>query len=372
MTDRLRLGVLGAGMIVTNHDGLLPNMGLLAGRAEVVAIASRTLARAQQVAAGFAIPAVYESLELMLASGDVDAVVNLTPIPVHGETNLAILAAGRHVVTDKPLATSMAEADAIVALAAERGLTVVCAPPDLLWPSRRELRRLVVANAVGRPTFARVRSSHAGPAAYAWPADPTWFYQEGSGPLLDMGVYGIQQITGMLGPAKRVSALSGITDRTRRVRGGPFDGMEIAVTADDNVLLMLDFGHSTFAVVDATFNVHASLSPHIEIFGREGTLALLDGVGPDGFSSVHVFQAYDAQPQWRTADLTGYPGGGKRQEALGRALLVEELVDCLDEGRAPILSAEHARHTLEIMLAAQESARTGVVVELATTFDVHG
>ena len=102
--------------------------------------------------------------------------------------------------------------------------------------------------------------------------DPTWFYQKGSGPLFDMGVYGIHEITGLLGPAQRVTAFSGITDPTRTVNGGPFKGKQIEVTTDDNVLLMLDFGQATFAVIDGTFNVNAAKSPKIEIFGRAGTI----------------------------------------------------------------------------------------------------
>jgi predicted dehydrogenase len=71
----------------------------------------------------------------------------------------------------------------------------------------REARRLVRDGAVGNVAFARVQSSHAGPAGMAWPADPTWFYQQGAGPLLDLGAYGIDRITGILAPARRVSAI---------------------------------------------------------------------------------------------------------------------------------------------------------------------
>src|SRR3712207_7320571 len=83
-----------------------------------------------------------------------------------------------------------------------------------------------------------------------------------------MGVYGIHEITGILGPARRVVAFSGITEPTRTVRAGPFKGKQIEVTADDNTLFMLDFGQSTFAVIDGTFNVNAAKSPRVEIFGR--------------------------------------------------------------------------------------------------------
>jgi hypothetical protein len=152
---------------------------------------------------------------------------------------------------------------------------------------------------IGKPASARVQSSHAGLAARVWPADPTWFYQKGAGPLLDMGVYRIHRVTGVLGPAKAVAAMSVITAPRRRARGGAFDGLEIAVTEQDNNRLLLDFGGSTFAVVDATFNVTALLM---------------------------------------------------------RAALVDHLVECLASGQPPVAGTDHARHTLEIMLA----ARTGV------------
>ena len=66
--------------------------------------------------------------------------------------------------------------------------------------------------------------------------------------------------------------MSGITVPERRARGGPFDGMTIPVSAPDNNLLLVDFGDATFAVIDATFNVVASRSPRMELFGLEGTL----------------------------------------------------------------------------------------------------
>jgi hypothetical protein len=91
-------------------------------------------------------------------------------------------------------------------------------------------------------------------------------------------VYGIHEITGILGPAKRVVAFSGITEKVRTVRSGPFAGKKIEVTADDNTLLMLDFGNSTYAVIDGTFNVNAAKSPQIEIFGRAGTINLYNPV----------------------------------------------------------------------------------------------
>ncbi|GAA5029889.1 Gfo/Idh/MocA family protein [Actinopolymorpha pittospori] len=369
--EPLRIGVLGAGMIASTRVGVLPNLPAIADKVTVVAIADTVAERAKEVAKEFAIPETYASLDAMLEQSDIDAVVNLTPIAFHGETSLKILRAGKHLATEKPLGSTMEDADAIIETAAASGLTVVCAPPDALFPTYQEARRLLDQDAIGKVAFARVRSSHAGPGGgpFGWPTDPSWFYQLGSGPLLDMGVYGIHEITALLGPAERVVAFSGITEPTRVVRGGPFEGTVMDVTADDNTLFMLDFGGATFAVVDGTFNVHAAKSPKIEIFGRRGALNIKDGGGGD--SPIELYRA-DAAPGldgW--VDPRGWrhlQAGQRRLDTLHRAVVVDHLVDCVRTGARPVLSAEHARHALEIMLKVVESSRTGQALDLATTF----
>jgi predicted dehydrogenase len=236
----------------------------------------------------------------------------------------------------------------------------------MLQPARIEAKRIIDEGGIGQVCFARVRSSHGGPAAGGWPMDPTWFYQKGSGPLFDMGVYGIHQITSLLGPAKRVVAFSGITEPVRHVRGGPFGGKAIEVTEDDNTLLMLDFGGATFAVVDGTFNVNAAKSPAIEVFGREGTINVYDWMydpGP-GHTPFDLFRL-DAAPGvdgWIAPRTGALQRRQERFEQLQRTAVIEHLVDSVRSGRPPLLSAEHARHALEIMLAAKESARTGPLV----------
>ncbi|RZU10944.1 putative dehydrogenase [Kribbella rubisoli] len=368
----LRIGVLGAGMIATGGGGVLPNLDSIRHKAEVVAIADVVPDLAKTVAGRFGIPNAFTSLEAMLDGVELDAVVNLTPIPVHGRTCAQILAAGKHLATEKPLATSMEDADRICELAAESDLTVVCAPFNMLYPDRAEARRLVREGAIGKVAFARVRSSHGGPASGAWPADPTWFYQKGSGPLFDMGVYGIHEITGILGPARRVVAFAGITEPTRTVRGGPFQGKTIDVTADDNVLMLLDFGESTFAVVDGTFNVNAARGPKLEIYGREGTINLsgrpFGGDGPP--LEIFRMDAVGGLRGWIAPDLPDGDAPMRRLVGLHRAVLVDHLADCVASGTRPLLNLEHARHVLEIMLKADEAARTGQAQELTTTFSL--
>ena len=370
--EPLRIGVLGAGMIATTSYGVLPNLGGIADKVTVVAIADPVEERAKEAAKDFDIPEVYGSLDAMLERSEIDAVINLTPITFHGDTSLKIVRAGKHLATEKPLATTMEDADAIIESASAQGLTIVCSPPDAMFPAYQEARRLLDEDAIGKVAFARVRSSHAGPAGSlsGWPLDPTWFYQHGSGPLLDMGVYGIHEITALLGPAERVVGFSGITEPTRVVRGGPFAGKVIDVTADDNALFMLDFGGATFAVVDGTFNVHASKSPKVEIFGRKGVLNIRDGSsGGDAPLEVYRTDALPGLDGWvQPRGWHQLRGRQARLDTLQRGVLVDHLADCVRTGEHPTLSAEHARHGLEIMLKVAESSRTGQALDLTTTF----
>jgi predicted dehydrogenase len=363
----LKVGVLGAGGIATIADGVLPNMRNIDEAVDIVAIADLVPGRATEVARRFGIPEAYTSLEQMLEDADIDAVVNLTPIPAHAATSAAILRAGKHLVVEKPIATSLAEADEIIGLAAANDLVLACAPPDMLFGPYTEARRLIQSGVIGDVAFARVRSSHAGPGGGAepWPLDPSWFYRDGSGPLFDMGVYGIHEITGLLGPARRVTAFAGITDATRTVRFGPFAGTVMPVDTPDNCLFMLDFGNSRFAVIDATFNVHASRSPKVEVFGRKGVVNIYTPDGPN----VEVFRTDIVPGLDGWAAPTAWPiTDSVHRDRLGRAVLVEHLARCVRTGERPVLSGEHARHALEIMLAVTESAREGRVVELTTTF----
>ena len=369
--DVLKLGIVGAGMIATVEAGFLPGLRRMRDRVEVTAITSRTRSRAESVALDWDIPAVYGTMDQMLAESDVDAVLNLTPIDAHYDVNMAALAAGKHLVTEKPLAATVAQASDICALAADRGLTVLCAPADMLMLEWADARRLVAAGAVGKVAFARLQSSHGGPAAMAWPADPTWFYQKGAGPLLDMGVYGIDRITGLLGPARRVAAMSGLAAPVRRARGGPFDGLSIDVTEDDNTLVLLDFGESVFAVIDATFNVQASRTPQLELFGTAGTLIVnRPGGAAGGGGPIELFRldAAPGLPGWIAPSPLDALPRDDRAARFSRAVLVDHLVDCVRRGASPVTGADRARHVLEIMLAAQTAAREGRTVSLTTSF----
>ena len=161
----------------------------------------------------------YTDYDRMLADADIDAVVDLAPIDAHGTCNLKAIQAGKHLYTEKPMATTMADADAIVEAARTAGVKLACAPPIILSPLHRKIQSLIQEGAIGKVAFARAHASHFGAAEFTgYSSDPTWFYRPGGGPIFDMGVYAIHKLTALMGPAKRVFAFSGIAVPERIVR----------------------------------------------------------------------------------------------------------------------------------------------------------
>lgn len=364
----LRVGIIGAGMIATVPYGYLPGLQKADG-VTVAAITDRTRTKAEAVAAEWGIPAVFDTVDDMLASGALDAVVNLTPAPVHHAVAMKVIAAGLHLVTEKPIASSLQEADEVCAAAAEAGVLVVAAPMDMLSSEWSEARRLVASGALGKVAFARVQSSHAGAAAYGWPVDPSQYYRAGVGALMDMGVYGITRITGVLGAVKRVTSFGGITTPTRTAVGGTFDGKVFDVEEADNVLALLDFGGSTYAVVDATYNVLASRAPEMEIYGSAGSMVVNRPDAPSGLNlELYLADAAPGLAGWVTPRPVSPFVAEDPTKTMARGSLVQHLRDCLVSGSSPVASAEHARHVLEIMLAVRRSAEIGRAVDITTTF----
>jgi predicted dehydrogenase len=388
---KVRTAVVGAGMIAEKR--YVPRI-LGNPRAELTAVCTRSPERAILMRERFGVARVHADLDEMLAREELDLVVNLTPIQMHFPINLKALQAGKHLYSEKTLALTVDEATRLIEVAEAQRLKLGAAAATMLAPINRQVKRLLIDGTIGKVAFAKVSSSHGGPAYdKAWPADPTWFYQRGAGPLRDMGVYGLHTITGLLGPARRVTALSGLSDPVRIVRGGPSAGKRIDAEEDDVTLLLLDFGNSTFAMVDASFCVRAT---------RQRSLAALEIYGADGTIAADIWAESDKLSVWRDNEVPGVRGcpptqSVKREAAAGGvpqtqlspqeagvrewtsietdptpwdlASAIDHMVDCIAEDRQVIPSGEHARHVLEIMQKAMVAARTGETQTMDTTFE---
>jgi predicted dehydrogenase len=351
--SKLKLAFLGCGDVAQRD--YLPELHRLADRVELVAVCGRGAERARDVAVRYGAPAWYTDYERMLAESAADAVINLTPIQLHAETTLAALEAGKHVYSEKPLAGSVHDAERIRDEARRRGLTVVAAPCVLLYPQLRYARELLAAGAIGE-VHAIVGQGHGGvPPWHGYMSDPAPFFAAGGGPLIDMGVYPLHAITGLIGPARQVSAMAARVQSGFVVPDGPARGKHVPIEVPDTWHLTLNLGDACLASITANNVVQRSRAPQLELFGLDGTIALnlLDVAAP-----VEVFR----DGQWEQMEVPHQRASGP-DHLLG----IEHLVDCVTTGSEPLVSVDHALHVVEIIEVAARSAAEGCAVELTTT-----
>jgi predicted dehydrogenase len=350
----LRLGVVGAGDVAQRD--YLPELPRLAGRVELVAIAARSEAHARSAAQRFGARRWTTSYRDLVASDDVDAVVNLTPFGLHVEVTLAALEAGKHVYSEKPLAPSGAEAERIAAAARARRLIVVAAPSVLLFPQVRRALELVRGGALGTIHSAHGHGLGGVPPWEGYASDPTPYFTEPGGTLADIGVYPLHALTGMLGPVRRVAALSARTRSSFTVGDGPFAGLQVPVEVDDEWQLVVELENGCIASVEATNAADFALAPELELRGERAAL---------GLSLLDVAQPIRlAGDEGVREELVRHERAGGPDHLLG----IEHLVDCVVQGTPPVPSVEHACHVIEVLEAARRSVRTGRAQDVTSSF----
>jgi predicted dehydrogenase len=366
--ERIRIGIVGAGDVAHRH--YLPGLWSRADRARLAAVADPREGAAEAVAAAAAgwSPDVhaYRSVEEMLAAGGLDGVIDLTPATRHGAVNRLILEAGVACFSEKPIASSVAEADDLIALAAATGVALLCAPGSAVTQRIRWLRDLASSGHLGAPTLAVAHHADPGPADWAeYTGDPTAFYQEGVGPVFDHGVYRLHEMTTVLGPVRRVQAMGSIALPVRTIRGGPKTGGTIEVTTPDHVLIHLEFATGALGQLLASFATAETLQPWLELHLERGVVSFAGkSWEPDAPISIFDVSSEAARETgWRPAteapiDDIGAVEAGARH-----------FVACLAGEETPVLTAEHARHVLEIILAAYGSIADGRTQDLTTTFE---
>jgi predicted dehydrogenase len=163
-------------------------------------------------------------------------------------------------------------------------------------------------------------------------------------------------LTGLLGPAKRVTAMTGIAIPEREVEGADHKRERIRAEVDDNAQVVIDFGEATFAVVTAGYTMQKYKCPAVELYGTTGTIQMLgNDWAPEGYelwqNEIGAWQYYyETDPSWNWTD-------GLRHA-----------VECIHNNTRPIVTPEQAYHVLEIMLKAQEAGHDGQTRQIESTF----
>ncbi len=376
--DPLRIGVIGVGVLTLR--GILPHLSQddLEDRVRIEALCDPVLERAQAAAQRYGVPHAFASVDQMLAEADLDAVTVASPIGFHYQICRAALEAGKHVHANKTMTTTVAEADELIALAEARGLCIVASPGEILWPQVTRTRELIEAGAIGQLSWALCGGAFGAyhedeterlDAPGGAPINPAWYFRKpGGGPMYDITVYALHQLTSILGPANAVTALSGV-----RVKAREFLGDRIPTEADDNTILLLDFGDSLFAVAYGTAaGSHSDQFATALFFGTHGTI---DGILLNGepFDFPGREQTLEAPPSERDVQARALPHVVGPHHSIGEPHVFEDimqLVDCVLDGTPTPVTPEHARHVIDIIESGYRSAHTGTRQQLTTSFNL--
>lgn len=373
MADVVRLGVVGAGSIAVR--GIFPHLALedVHDRVRMTAVCDPVPGRAEAAAARFHIDRAFTDYEDLLRNDEVDAVTIASPIGLHYEQGKLALEAGKHVHFNKTMTTTAAQATELIELARAKNLRIVASPGQMLFPHNQRIKALLQEGALGTLIWAAcgaaIGSYHVDEAVRHGNdplsnIDPSWYFRKpGGGPLYDVTVYPLHSMTGILGPAKRVTALSGL-----RIAERPYKGAMVPCDADDNTLILLDFGQSVFALSYGTVAGEVTRGFDGSYFGTKGSIVGLEYNGKqlDYPGVERALPDTDGYGNYRL--LPHITGKHNDIEEMHVFEDIMQLVDWIREDKPSIVTAEHARHVIEIIEAAYRAAETGQTQELTTTF----
>ena len=348
----VRVGVVGVGNISAIY---LKNLKAFDG-VDPVAVADLDPARAEARAEEFGIPRA-TTPDALLADPEIEIVVNLTVPAAHASVAQAAVEAGKSVYNEKPLTITREDAARLLATAKERGVRVGGAPDTFLGGGLQTCRALIDAGEIGEPVAATAFMLGHGPEG--WHPDPAFFYQTGGGPLFDMGPYYLTALVAMLGPVRRVAGSARASFAERTIGSQPKAGQTIAVEVPTHLAAVLDFAGGPIATLVTSFDVWASETPLLEIYGATGTLSLPD---PNTFGGP-VRLRRSGSETWEDVPIAH----GYAENARGIGVL--DLARAIRLGRPARASGELAAHVLDLMHAVHDASDTGRAVEPATTCD---
>ncbi len=367
----LGFGIIGTG---TYCDHYLRNLGPVYKNVRPIGCADLNTEAAKAAAARWNIPKVYTTEEMM-ADPEVDIVLILTNPGSHYALTMQALSAGKHVYCEKPLATSLEQANEIVEFASEQGLFVGAAPDTFLSPEFQTVRKLIDDGKIGK--VISVTANYVGPGADLWHPNAGFLYKKGGGPALDMGPYFLTTLVSMLGP---IESLFCYANRGWDVR--TIWDKDVDVDVSTNYCAVLKFKNGTVGNINLTYDEWKSDLPGMELYGTEGVIFAPDPntmMGPIKLLKADEFKAFVNGKDNMDAKLAAIYG----PESFGlfneidtiaprigneRGAGLADMAKAIVEGREPRVSADICRHVTEAINAFDVCVETGVPYQMTTAF----
>lgn len=351
---KMRIGIIGCGNI---SDIYFKNLTTMFDVTTVLACSDIDMDRAKQSAAKYNVPQV-QTVDEILANPEVDIILNITIPAGHFDVSEKALLAGKHVYVEKPLSITIDQAKRLVELADEKGLYIGCAPDTFLGGGLQTCRQILESGIIGEPVAATAFFGHHGPERFH--PNPSFLYEEGAGPMLDIGPYFLTALISMLGPVDTVSGMthSGFAERVI-IFDCPNKGQKFPVKTPSHVTGTVRFESGVVATIMTSFDIWGHNLPFMEIYGTKGSLRLPN---PDTFCGpVEVLT--EGETQFRDVPLT-HPYN-ENSRGIGLADMAQSIL----EKKAQKAQGRMALHVLEVLKAFLSSGETEQFIKIETTCD---
>ncbi|GIQ68394.1 gfo/Idh/MocA family oxidoreductase [Xylanibacillus composti] len=350
---RLNIGIIGCGNISAIY---LQNLQAFE-ETEVIAVADLDLDRAKKRAEEYGIAHACTPDELLQLS-DIELVVNLTVPKAHAAVCRQALESGKHVYVEKPLSVTVDEGESLVALARSKGLLLGCAPDTFLGAGIQTCLELIRSGKIGRPLSATAFMLSKGHEH--WHPAPHFYYEQGGGPLYDMGPYYLTALVQLIGPIRRVSGSAAISFAERTVTSKEHYGEKIRVETPTHLTGTMEFVSGAVGTMIMSFDIMTPTQyPYIEIFGSEGTLRVPD---PNTFSGPVLLRGKDNE-DWQEIEVTHQYADN------ARGIGVLDMAYAIRNSRLHRANGSVALHVLEAMVGFHQAAEQGKHIELLRLCD---
>lgn len=340
---KLKIGIIGCGNISSIYMENCQKFPHL----ELISCADLDVSRAQLQAEKFGVPRAC-SVEELLSDPAIELVINLTIPKAHASVCIQALEAGKHVYTEKPLAVTREEGKQILETAKKHNLLVGSAPDTFLGAGIQTAIHIIEQGEIGVPIGASAFMICRGHEH--WHPDPAFYYDNGGGPMFDMGPYYLTALVALLGPIKRISGSTRISYNERTVLSTPKAGTKIEVSTPTHISGVIDFASGVIGSITTSFDAFGGTSlPPIEIYGSEGTLLVPD---PNTFGGPVKIRKRDEKDFKEVPLAYGYSQNT-------RGLGVADMARAILEGGKYRANSELAYHVLEAMHGFHDSSDSG-------------
>jgi predicted dehydrogenase len=339
MAKKVRVGVIGAGMIGPAHmEGYQQ-----AENAELAAVADVDKGRAQAAAQQFGIPNVYTDYRKMLAAGVVDAVSVCTPNNTHMQITIDALAAGKHVLCEKPIAMTGAQARKMVE-AAKRGRRVLMTAQSMRYGGKSLfLKQVVDSGRLGDIYYAKAILLRRTGIPRGWFQDKK---QSGGGPIVDLGVHVLDLMWWMMGMPKPTVALGATFDHLG-TSGQGMGGWGVnykpgKFSVEDLGVATVRFADGRAVGFEVSWATHTADMMWLRLFGTKG--------GAQLFPDLEIYETVGGTKM----DITPHAS-----QADGYAGETEHFCSCILTGKQPMSVGSQAVVIMDMLDAIYKSASTG-------------